>query len=113
MSTILALPTPRLLSGGAAGTAEFATLGRQPEDARLLYLAAALAPDRDRVVPDKKGKAHPYSSVVVRDYLKVWRYAQCIFRKGDGSFPTLVVYAVLVVCETAFEQGQCQRRNRT
>ena len=41
------------------------------DDVRLLYLAAALAPDLRRTWVDKKGKAHPYATIVARDYLKV------------------------------------------
>jgi hypothetical protein len=41
------------------------------DDARLMYLAAALAPDARRTHTDKKGRAHPYAGIVVRDHLKV------------------------------------------
>ena len=42
-----------------------------PEETRLLYLAAVLLPDRNRTFTDRKGKAHDYAGVILREHLKV------------------------------------------
>ena len=97
----------------------------EPDDVRILYLAAALAPHIGRTATDRKGKSFPYASVVLRDQLKVGRwppgFARALVEAAGPDRRRKVVVAVAswarprrgrVIHDAAVHQGHCQCDDR-